>query len=445
MLSYRITSRVVGLVIALAITGIGARQAHAQSAFTGTEAQFYTPPSPLPAGNPGTIIRWMRFDASVLLSALSFGVDAIRVMYISNDAQGARIAVTGSLLVPKLPYFEGIFPKARPVVGFAGGTQGMGDQCASSKGFQNSLNYDIFYVRSALDKGWAVAATDYQGLGTPGEHAYVVGLSLGKSVLDSVRALYKIDALFDSKWELPDLSSIASNGKLLFWGYSEGGNGAAWASELQRSYAPEYNSNFVGAAMGGIPADIIKVGEAINRPNSLQNIAFGVLVGAGIGFDAAYGLNLKSKLNADGLKLYDKVRSTCVVENVLGNIAQSDITRFTIGGFNPLTDTTWRSKFIANSLGAPERKPLVPVFLYHGVADEAVEFCQALSLAKTYCANGVQQQWRWYPGDHLLPFVQAHQDALKFLSDRVAGKSLQRTSCSDISFQETQFCKPPGQ
>lgn len=411
-------------------------EVRAQSAFTGSEAQFYAPPSPLPAGNPGTILRWQRFDASILLSTIHFGVDAIRVMYLSKDAQDAPIAVTGSILVPKLPYFEGILPKTRPVVGLASGTQGMGDQCAASKGFATTTDYDILYARSALEKGWAVAVSDYQGLGTPGEHTYVVGLSLGKSVLDSVRALYNLDTLFDRDFFLPDLASVSRDAKVLVWGYSEGGNGASWANELRPTYAPELNH--VATVAGGVPADIIRVGQAINRPNSLQNVAFGVLLAAGIGFDAAYPeLKLKDKLNSDGLELYDSVRSTCVVEHVIANVLQSDITRFTKNGFNPLTDSTWRAKFSENSLGS--KPPTVPTFLFHGIADEAVEFCQGIALAKKYCDAGVRLQWKWYPGDHLLPYVQAQAEELAFFEDRLAGKSFTPTPCSEIATHQALF------
>ena len=31
----------------------------------------------------------------------------------------------------------------------------------------------------ALARGWALAITDYQGLGTPGDHTYMVGRALG--------------------------------------------------------------------------------------------------------------------------------------------------------------------------------------------------------------------------------------------------------------------------
>ena len=39
-----------------------------------------------------------------------------------------------------------------------------------------------------MDAGYVLAATDYQGLGTPGPHPYLVGAAEAMNALDSVRA-----------------------------------------------------------------------------------------------------------------------------------------------------------------------------------------------------------------------------------------------------------------
>ena len=39
-----------------------------------------------------------------------------------------------------------------------------------------------------LRLGYIVVATDYPGLGVPGMHPYLIGVSEGRAVLDSVRA-----------------------------------------------------------------------------------------------------------------------------------------------------------------------------------------------------------------------------------------------------------------
>ena len=44
-------------------------------------------------------------------------------------------------------------------------------------------------INAALQQGYAVAVSDYQGLGTPGPHTYMVGQSMGRAVLDMARHL----------------------------------------------------------------------------------------------------------------------------------------------------------------------------------------------------------------------------------------------------------------
>jgi hypothetical protein len=57
---------------------------------------FYNTPSPLPAGNPGLLIRSEVFDEYELPP----GVSAVRILYHSRSALGEDIATSGVVLVP---------------------------------------------------------------------------------------------------------------------------------------------------------------------------------------------------------------------------------------------------------------------------------------------------------------------------------------------------------
>src|SRR3954462_7749128 len=94
---------------------------------------FYTPPSPLPAGKAGDVIRWR--PTVPLLNALN--ADAWQVMYLSANALGNRNAVTGTILVPK-----GVDPAKAPIVGYAVGTQGPAFKCTASKAMERGTLYD---------------------------------------------------------------------------------------------------------------------------------------------------------------------------------------------------------------------------------------------------------------------------------------------------------------
>ncbi|HEX3488831.1 MAG TPA: triacylglycerol lipase, partial [Streptosporangiaceae bacterium] len=83
---------------------------------------FYQPPSPLPGGPHGDVIRCRA------VASPTSGARAWRILYKSTTAAGAATAVSGTLLVPDAAY-QG----TRPVVAYASGTQGWGDQCAPSR------------------------------------------------------------------------------------------------------------------------------------------------------------------------------------------------------------------------------------------------------------------------------------------------------------------------
>ena len=165
---------------ALAAPGVaGATAAHSAPNCNTAPAgdAFYVPPSPLPAGPHGGII-WCRSSASPVA-----GAKAWQILYLSSTVSGAPTAVSGTVLVPTAAYSG-----TRPVVAYASGTQGWGDQCAASKEMVAGNFDEQFAVNNLLSKGWAVVVTDYPGLGTPGDETYNVGIPEGYAVLDSLRA-----------------------------------------------------------------------------------------------------------------------------------------------------------------------------------------------------------------------------------------------------------------
>jgi Secretory lipase len=126
------------------------------------------------AGSAGTLIRQEPMPF--------MGGTAYRVLYRSTGLHDEPIAVSGILVVPPGPPP----PDGRPIVAWAHPTTGIVPRCAPSLAifaFQQ-----IQGLRDMVERGYAVAATDYPGLGTPGPHPYLVGVSEARAVLDSVRA-----------------------------------------------------------------------------------------------------------------------------------------------------------------------------------------------------------------------------------------------------------------
>lgn len=199
--------------------------------------EFYTPPDPLPPGDPGELIRSepmpLVYEPSGQLGR--WVATGTRIMYRSNDARGDPVAVSGTYFEPERPW-PGAGP--RPLIAFAPGTQGQGDQCAPSRIFGQSihfssglditLGYEELFVATMVARGFAVVVTDYEGLGTPGVHTYVNRLAEAQAVLDAARAAKHLPG-----------TSLIPDGPVALWGYSQGGGASAAAAELAESYAPD--------------------------------------------------------------------------------------------------------------------------------------------------------------------------------------------------------------
>lgn len=357
--------------------------------------QFYSPPETLPSRN-GDIIWGQPTKFTPWLTARPSG-RAWKVLYRSTAANGEPIAVSGTVIVPL-----GTPPANRPVVGYAPGTVGMADRCALSRSLSDGMSYEGVMIHRMLQRGWVVALTDYQGLGTPGDHPYVVGHSLGRSVLDMVRAAI----------QLPE-AGLSPSSPVGIWGYSEGGNAAVWATELQPTYAPELLVQ--GTAAGGVPADLPQVARFVDRgPFS------GLQMMAAIGLQTAYPeLQLDGYLNPSGREQKEFMRNSCLVDGLV-QTAFSRASRTTTTDILQLP--AWKARMAQNKPGGVGLA--VPMFLYHGLLDEAVPYMQAKALRDNYCRRGSIVQWQTIVvSEHITAMLIASGRALNYLADRLTGKS----------------------
>lgn len=366
---------------------------------------FYVPPATMPTRN-GDII-WARPSHWPRDIFANYSVKAWQVLYRSTSATGAAIAVSGTIIVP-----QKAFDGPRPIIGYAPGTKGIGDHCATSRGIVAGADYDVPFMMKALDRGWALAVSDYEGLGTPGDHTYVVGRALGHSVLDAVRAATRLSDA--------NLSITARIGLL---GYSEGGAATLWAATLRPSYAPELNVR--AAAAGGVPADL----PAVANHND-GNLFSGIQLYAAAGYARAYGLPLEdvydpsntfivknNVLNGAGHAALRTARNDCLAE-ISVTLAFTRRRNFTDGGVDLVTQPGWAQRFAENKLGTTFTG-LPPLHLFHGINDQAVPFTQAKALRTTYCQNGVNVDWRQYSfAEHGLGLTFGITSAIQFLQAR---------------------------
>lgn len=397
---FRLAAALVTAALLTAATGSAASATTAPNAPFPPGDAFYAPPSPLPAGSPGDVLRWRPATIGKLFGVVApAAADAYQMMYLSSDDAGRRIAVTGTVFVPRGPTAPG-----RPIIGYAPSTHGIADNCAASRELVVGTDTDLININDAITRGWAVADTDYQGLGTPGGHTYVVGRAEGHAVLDAVRAAQRLT-----------VAGLPPAGPVGLWGYSQGGGSVGWAAQLAGRYAPELRIK--GTAAGGTPADLKVVADNLN--NGI-NPGFAFLMMAAGGLDAAYPeLNLQKYLNAAGrAALVDLSTGDTCVNQAISRYAFGTISRFTTT--NPLDRPDWQARIDRQKIG--RIRPSAPVLLYHGLQDEFIPLSQAVELRKDWCARGQRITFKGYLGDHFTTFVTAQVDAENFLADRLADR-----------------------
>ena len=184
--------------------------------------KFYYPTKALPSGH-GKLIWQRKAGGSVpLKSAASTKL----VLYTSKSPSGKTVAVSGSVSIPK-----GKAPKGGwPIISYGHGTTGIADKCAPSRNKAGSvadgyISYTDPIMNQWLRAGYAVARTDYQGLGTKGDHPFLVGKASGRGVLDIVRASRQLGYKISNKY--------------LIAGHSQGGHAALFAAGQASKWTPE--------------------------------------------------------------------------------------------------------------------------------------------------------------------------------------------------------------
>lgn len=325
------------------------------------EDLFYLPPHPFPSGPPGEILRAERIDA-YLVPGVRLRATAWRVLYRSTSATGEPTAVSGTVLIPR-----GRSAKPRPLIGYAVGTHGIGGSCAPSRLIARGREWEAGMIAMVLARGWAVAMTDYQGLGTPGDHTYMVGRALGPNVLDAMRAARQLDPV-----------SLPVEGPAAIVGYSEGGAAAGWAAQLQPTYAPDVP--LVAVAAGAAAANLEAAGPSLDGTFFSFFIAYG-----GIGYAAAYPeLDLDPYLTPMARAGIARLRESSVLDAIRSGprfVHASDLTQP-----NVLELPDWRRRLRENRLG--EMVPDAPVLLHHARRDQIVSFEHSVNLRQDWSAQG---------------------------------------------------------
>jgi hypothetical protein len=367
---------------------------------------FYTPPNPVPAGAPGTVIR----SRPTCIGDLQIPVPyrAWDVMYLSTAAEDAHGNPSSLHAVPSVDtglIVEPLTGQRHPLMAWATAEDSDSTLKAPSYVMAQGNSSDNATWQYALANGWAVVVPDYEGPGS----AYSAGPLEGHGMLDGIRAAENLSAQDGLE---------GRRTRVGLWGYSGGAMATVWASELAPRYAPRLN--LVAVAEGGVPADVHTAFDTINSGYLAPGLAFA----SALGDNAAYpNLMPLSLLNPAGLQLAASMRAT-------GNSSYpqtyppQNVSMYTACGCNP-NDLPAQFPTVAEvgrTVNPGQHVPKAPLFIYHDYNDELLPIQGVEKLVQYYCDGGAKLEFRVNMGDeHVSNAVVGAPEALAYLSSRFAG------------------------
>jgi acetyl esterase/lipase len=326
------------------------------------QTPFYDAPRSQLAGQPGTVVRQERIDGAPL------GATAYRTLYRSTGLKGEPIFVSGVIIVPQ----GDPPPGGRPIVAWAHPTSGVTSRCAPSLAI--FLFQQIQGLRSLVEHGYVVAATDYPGLGTPPTHPYLVGDSEGRAVIDIVRAAAGMPGAGGGK-------------RFAVWGHSQGGQAALFTGMIAKSYAPELE--LLGVAAAAPATDLAALMKDDIGTSGGNNIMAMTLWSWHRVFDAP----LTKIVDPRAMPVLDRLARVCI-EGPFDISSRQKIGQPLDQHFltveQPADIEPWHSLLEKNSAGALPSE--IPVFLAQGTTDQIIhpdvtrgymtKLCQAGSKVK---------------------------------------------------------------
>jgi alpha-beta hydrolase superfamily lysophospholipase len=365
---------------------------------------FYTAPPTVPGEHAGDLVRYQKIEASVPTGGVPY--DAWRILYRSEAADGdAPIAVSGLILAPKEAS-----ARPRPIIAWAHQTVGSADVCAPSRTFTGKPVTTLVEEATFLDQtqhflrqGYVIVATDYEGLGTDGQHPFLVGESAGRSVLDAVTAARQIAALNTSD-------------TVVVYGLSQGGHAALFAGQLAAERTPALKIAGVVAA-----APFSEIDQLLPLAATVPDLAHYYMLGV-------YGMAAgTSKLNPVAvLDPAARAQGSLIERQCLSDLSTSvrgilqTAGKTSLMTTDPMTLPDWKAALEAT---VPGKTPTgAPILVVQGANDTRVPAATTKTLVKRLCgSNGRVQYVEYAEAGHGDVIKSADRDIKAFVNNRLSG------------------------
>ena len=370
---------------------------------------FYTPPSPLPPATHGDAI-WAR--AFTGAAALPDAASNLLVLYHTTALDGRDVALSATLAIPR-----GTPPAGGwRIVSWTHGTTGIGGACAPSRDSVGGPAHGYLAENEAeLDAlvrhGDVVVQTDYEGLGGPGPHPYLIGEAEARDAIDAVRAARQVDPTIGSRYVVA--------------GHSQGGQAALFVGALAASWAPELT--LLGDAALAPASHVLPYVQSLtNSRTPTLGFAFIPYIVEGVAAvdpavrpDAIFAPAAVALLPQAQTACIDQLRAP----GSWGSLVPADAFR-SGADLGPL-----EVDLAANDPGTLRIR--VPTLIAQGAADTVVAPIASDLLVRQLCANAVPLLYTTYPNaTHRGLLTASLADLERWIDARFDG-SLVPTNCDD--------------
>jgi acetyl esterase/lipase len=321
------------------------------------------------------------------------------VLYRSTSFDGKPILVSGVIIVPP----GAPPPGGRPIVAWAHPTSGIVPHCAPSLAI--FVFQQIQGLRPLVARGYVVAATDYPGLGTPGPHPYLVGLSEARAVIDSVRVAR-------------NMPGAGGGSRFVVWGHSQGAQAALFTGMIAKTYAPELT--LMGVAVAAPATELAALMNDDLGNTGGKNIVAMTLWS----WQRVFGAPMSKVVDARAMPAIDLLAQQCVegpVDLAVRRRIERPLEQHFLKVNRPGDVEPWRTLLAKNTPGT--LPPDIPVFIAQGTIDPlispkvtqdyAAQLCQAGSRVKALALPNVGHGWA---GRAAAPY------AVEWMTARFAGE-----------------------
>ena len=371
---------------------------------------FYQTPSPLAPGEPGSVIRSGNLTDS---AALPSAARNILVLYRSRNINGQDVAVSGTIAIP-----QGKPPAGGwPLITWTHGTTGIVSACAPSRDTpQGPEHVSLSQKQKLLDayvmRGYAVVATDYQGLGPPGLHPFLQGVPAARGALDIMRAARQLDPSIGTRY--------------VVMGHSQGGHADLFTAAIGPSYASEFH------LLGDV---------ALAPASHIQQTLMSMTVAAAPSLKLGYSMyvlesfasnhpdvDLTKILSPQALQHLPETQQRCVTSLLTSGYWATAIPE---KQFKPDANLQPALK-VATANEPANLKIKAPTFVAQGTADDTVLPNWTDEVVHALCKRGTPVSYHVYPGaGHEQVVDRSAMDVRSWIDARFAGKKAP-DNCSDL-------------